>query len=579
MGRPRSCDGCGRVAAMVTSRRGPALCARCYRQPERCCGRCGRMAEIALRATEDAPDVCVNCYRLPVATCGRCGHQRPCHFVAEGRPVCKACSPRAAAVCAHCGAERPPSARWPEGPVCDPCYDAALRRRGACDTCGHQRRLVSPPGPGATRCCDCAGLAAMHTCSDCGVEDKLYERGRCPRCALTRRASQLMAGPDGAVPAVLASLHKAIVASACPRKALNWLRSGAGAPILGGIAQGAMVLSHEALDDHPRPRAADYVRHMLVAHGALPARDEPLSRLERWVEDLLAGVSRPDDQLARAFARWRTVRGVRRRAEGRGHQRTATRHAKNQLNAAVRFLDWLATRELTLGTCRQGHVDLWLATGGPSRYDVRHFLAWATERKLAGRLVVPARPSRPGDALDAEARWAVVRRLLHDDTVELVDRVAGSLVLLYAQQLSRVAVMTTEQVSEHDGEVLVRLGRHDLTLPPPLNSLVRRLVATGRPDHVGIGASAATTWLFPGHLPGRPITAHRLGDRLAAYGIDARAGRRAALLQLAAQVPAAVLADMLGLTVNTAVDWVRAAGGDWASYAAATARTPIPQQR
>jgi hypothetical protein len=41
---------------------------------------------------------------------------------------------------------------------------------------------------------------------------------------------------------------------------------------------------------------------------------------------------------------------------------------------------------------------------------------------------------------------------------------------------------------------------------------------------------------------------------------------------LAARLPAAVLAEALNLTPGTAVDWVRAAGGDWSPYAAQVAR-------
>ena len=51
------------------------------------------------------------------------------------------------------------------------------------------------------------------------------------------------------------------------------------------------------------------------------------------------------------------------------------------------------------------------------------------------------------------------------------------------------------------------------------------------------------------------------------------AGRRAALTDLAAQMPAAVLADLLGLTPGTAVRWMRQAGADWSGYAAELART------
>ena len=55
-----------------------------------------------------------------------------------------------------------------------------------------------------------------------------------------------------------------------------------------------------------------------------------------------------------------------------------------------------------------------------------------------------------------------------------------------------------------------------------------------------------------------------------------REARRAALLHLAAQVPAAVLADLLNLSASAAVRWVNNAGGDWNRYAAAlvTERSP-----
>ena len=41
-----------------------------------------------------------------------------------------------------------------------------------------------------------------------------------------------------------------------------------------------------------------------------------------------------------------------------------------------------------------------------------------------------------------------------------------------------------------------------------------------------------------------------------------------ALIHLAGHLPAAALADVLGIAPHTAVHWVRAAGGDWGGYAA-----------
>ena len=45
-------------------------------------------------------------------------------------------------------------------------------------------------------------------------------------------------------------------------------------------------------------------------------------------------------------------------------------------------------------------------------------------------------------------------------------------------------------------------------------------------------------------------------------------GRRSALVHLASNLPAAMLAQALGLSAGTAVRWSGAAGADWANYAA-----------
>jgi len=106
----------------------------------------------------------------------------------------------------------------------------------------------------------------MHTCTICGREDKLYERGRCDRCALARRSTEAMTGPDGTVPADLMIVRDAIVASATPRKALNWLRQGAGAPILAELAAGTIAISHEALDTHQHPKiVSERLGHSTIA--------------------------------------------------------------------------------------------------------------------------------------------------------------------------------------------------------------------------------------------------------------------------------------------------------------------------
>ncbi|WP_327008015.1 hypothetical protein OHA72_12505 [Dactylosporangium sp. NBC_01737] len=58
-------------------------------------------------------------------------------------------------------------------------------------------------------------------------------------------------------------------------------------------------------------------------------------------------------------------------------------------------------------------------------------------------------------------------------------------------------------------------------------------------------------------------------QKLGRHGITVRAARNGALAALAADLPAAVMADLLGMHVTTAVRWVIYARRDWADYLAA----------
>src|SRR5680860_834437 len=110
--------------------------------------------------------------------------------------------------------------------------------------------------------------------------------------------------------AALIAVHDAILATSTPRTALNWLRGGAGAAVLADLAAGTTAIRHAALDANPRRRGADYLRHVLVAADVLPARDEPLARLEAWVAiTVLSGVEPPEHRrLLHAYATWQVLR-------------------------------------------------------------------------------------------------------------------------------------------------------------------------------------------------------------------------------------------------------------------------------
>jgi hypothetical protein len=551
---------------------GRPLCARCAPRPRRRCGRCDRIRVIARRARDGQPDICNSCFQAPEATCSVCGQRRPCNFAATPQPVCTGCAPRPLRSCARCHTPQPVTAVWSEGPVCERCYTTALRTRAACHDCGQQRRLVAPPGPHATTCSDCAGHPASHTCSDCGIEDKLYERGRCDRCALHRRVTDLLTTPDGDMPTALVPIAEAIRDAPVARSALNWLHKSASAELLGDIAAGRVPMTHATLDDHPHPRAAAYLRGILTAHGALPDRDEDLARFERWIPSQLERVARPADRrILHAYTTWHVAHRLRRRAARHPRPRTPTGGARQQIRTAVAFLTWLDEHDIALAVVAQDDIDTWVLTS-PGAATIRDFLTWTAEHGHTRELTAEPPTTRTAAGMAPDTRWATIRRLLHDDTLDTPDRVAGCLVLLYGQHLTRITALTHHDLTRTPDRLTIRFGDHGIDIPEPLAGLITTLADTAR--HTSIAATPSP-WLFPGHHPGRPLSAAHLGVRLRNLGVPAIPGRRAALVHLAATLPPAVLADLLGLHPTTAVNWTNNANGNWNTYAATLlARAP-----
>jgi hypothetical protein len=142
-------------------------------------------------------------------------------------------------------------------------------------------------------------------------------------------------------------------------------------------------------------------------------------------------------------------------------------------------------------------------------------------------------------------------------------------VVLYAQNAADVSRLTLGHVQVTDDSVRIRLGDRPIEIPEPLAALTRELVTARTCSHTHVGSQ---TWLFPGRLAGRPITDRALRDRLARIGIHVTEARTAALFQLATELPAAILARVLGIDIKGAVRWQRACAGDWTTYAADVSR-------
>ena len=336
--------------------------------------------------------------------------------------------------------------------------------------------------------------------------------------------------------------------------------------MLRGLAAGQHPLTHAGLDELPDAKPLRHLRSVLVATGALPPRDEQLIRLERWITTTIA--AHPDQQLLHRYAIWHVLRRLRQRNNGKHLSYSQHIGAQQHLRAAITLLDWLTSHGLTLATARQDDLDTWLTSeDSKHRREAGHFVRWARGQKLTGLDFAAIKWDGPAGDFDTEIRWQQARRLLHDDNINTADRVAGLLVLLYAQWPATVARLTLEHVHDDEHQVRLRLGREPIVLPEPLAELVLHLVAS-RHGHATLGDQGTSPWLFPGGRPDRPISAEHLGERLRQIGLRPGQDRSGALFALATELPAALLAQLLGIHISVAVTWQRASSGDWTNYAA-----------
>ena len=151
---------------------------------------------------------------------------------------------------------------------------------------------------------------------------------------------------------------------------------------------------------------------------------------------------------------------------------------------------------------------------------------------------------------------------------------AGLLVLLYSQPTARlVRIQLSDIEAREDRRVTLRLGELPLTLPAPVDRFVVELTARRR-GYAAVTA-AGNPWLFPGGRSGQHISAQRLGHRLKQIGVPPRLARNTAVIDLAVELPAAVIAKLLGFSIKRAAAWNIEAGNTNPRYAATVARRDL----
>lgn len=294
-----------------------------------------------------------------------------------------------------------------------------------------------------------------------------------------------------------------------------------------------------------KPRLS-VVRRPFVHLGALPGRDEELDRIPAWLDTVLAVRPVGHVQMARPYAHWHLLRRARRRAAQRRRPAEPGSFLRTRVLVALEFLTWLDEHGLDLGGLRQDGLDRWLDAGNTRTYAIRYFLSWTTGRGLTGKLTVPSIPrQQPSQLMDEDGHWQLLKRCLTDSTMALDTRAAGALIPLFGLHASHVRHLTATQLAHRWQQLPHRRPAPNPAAAPARQAPPPAGRSTPHPSRPHPHQPRRATAL-PRSGPRPPHLSDRPQLKTPAPRIDTRPARNAALVALAGDLPAPVLASILG---------------------------------
>ena len=460
-------------------------------------------------------------------------------------------------------------ANWPEGRVCFTCWFTAIHTHGICPACGIERLLPGPPAQNSTPlCADCAGILDDFHCARCGEENGHHRARICARCAVRDDLCEIMGGTPS--DPVLLGLVDALCLAKRPESTMIWKRSPKVQALLRGLGDGSIPATHEGLDTTPG-RATEHLRALMQHNQLLPPRDRWLPRFEAWIETKLDGLPDVVARPARHFAIWHHLRRIREIAANEGDTQPSVRSAKQEITETIKFLTWLYdTYARTIESCTQYDVDQWIATGPTTRHAIRTFLVVCRRDRLNMVVTLGHRTARTTPEITQEQRIAWIGDLVKRRNETLSYRVAGILILLYAQPLKTIVRLRPDAI--FDGvPMTITFGKHPVDVPEPFSSLVRELLSNRTNLRI---TGEDNPWLFPGRHAGDHMFPDTVMNRLRKLGMSNLGSRNSALNELVVECPPPVVADALGYSHQSAFRHAEDAGETWSRYAGRSIRHP-----
>jgi len=321
---------------------------------------------------------------------------------------------------------------------------------------------------------------------------------------LSDEVDRLVTNPtNGRMADELVPVANALKAMKRANSGLTWIRQKHVTAFLQDLAIMPSI-THEAIDALPKSRTRDFVRGLLVEHGALPRYDLYRGRYEEWSRDALERVSDPVNRdVIRRYIRWQHLR--------RMNQMETVPHgtflrSKQTVTVAIELVNWLTDHGLELSELEQEHLDAWVNGGTTTRLIGDRFLGWAINTRLVSPNLKIRRHRRgTSPRMSAHDQDQAVQLVVHTEELTQRDRAAAILVLVFGQQIEDVVALTWDDVQVSDEVVTVRVGRISIALPDPLDRTRERS---------GTGSSCSRSWPGPRfnvRLVGQTLKSHQCG--------------------------------------------------------------------
>jgi len=196
---------------------------------------------------------------------------------------------------------------------------------------------------------------------------------------------------------------------------------------------------------------------------------------------------------------------------------------------------------------------------------IRTFFVVAKRSRVNSTVKIEHRSAKTSPSLSQDQRVAWIHELLTGSSESLPYRVAGLLLLLYAQPLVKVVTLVTRVIDDGDTGMSIKLGQHPTDVPEPFASLLREHLHS-RPN-LQTGAGPDSPWLFPSTLAGRHLHPNTVMNRLRDLGVNLLGARNRAIGELVLDCPPSLVAKALGYSTQVAFLHADKAAEPWARYA------------